>query len=79
MITATDCALILQRCCHGDGYGWAGQSLARGRWPHIHFEVFASVEAAVSGENAPEQVATQTMAIPEDAAAGFAATATIGI
>ncbi|WP_460274611.1 dioxygenase family protein [Celeribacter sp. ULVN23_4] len=35
------------------------------RWPHIHFEVFESVEAAVSGENS---VLTAQIAIPEDQA-----------
>lgn len=40
-----------------------------GRWPHIHFEVFESVEAAVSGE---ASVLTAQIAIPEaDAAAVY--------
>ncbi|WP_434286455.1 hypothetical protein [Celeribacter sp. SCSIO 80788] len=34
------------------------------RWPHIHFEVFESAEAAVAGENS---VLTAQIAIPEDA------------
>jgi protocatechuate 3,4-dioxygenase beta subunit len=33
-----------------------------GRWPHIHFEVFTSVEAAVNGE---ASVLTAQMALPE--------------
>ncbi|MGB7383063.1 MAG: dioxygenase [Rhodococcus sp. (in: high G+C Gram-positive bacteria)] len=35
-----------------------------GRWPHIHFEVFDSLEAAVAGENAR---LTSQIAIPQDA------------
>ena len=35
-----------------------------GRWPHIHFEVFDSLEAAVAGENA--RLASQ-IALPEQA------------
>jgi protocatechuate 3,4-dioxygenase beta subunit len=35
------------------------------RWPHIHFEVFESAEAAVAGENS---VLTAQIAIPEDQA-----------
>lgn len=35
------------------------------RWPHIHFEVFESAEAAVAGENS---VLTAQIAIPEDRA-----------
>ena len=35
-----------------------------GRWPHIHFEVFDSLEAAVAGENAR---LTSQIALPEDA------------
>lgn len=34
-----------------------------GRWPHIHFEVYASVEAATSVSN---KLATSQIAIPED-------------
>lgn len=42
-----------------------------GRWPHIHFEVFESIEAAVSGE---ASVLTAQMALPEaDCAAVYAA------
>jgi protocatechuate 3,4-dioxygenase beta subunit len=33
-----------------------------GRWPHIHFEVYASLAAATSGANA---VATSQLALPE--------------
>lgn len=36
----------------------------RSRWPHIHFEVFESVEAAVSGRQA---VLTSQFILPEDA------------
>lgn len=44
-----------------------------GRWPHIHFEVFKSVEAAVSGE---ASVLTAQIAMPEaDVAAVYAADA----
>jgi protocatechuate 3,4-dioxygenase beta subunit len=44
-----------------------------GRWPHIHFEVFESVEAAVSGE---ASVLTAQMALPEaECAAVYAADA----
>ena len=35
-----------------------------GRWPHIHFEVFDSLESAVAGENAR---LTSQVALPEDA------------
>jgi protocatechuate 3,4-dioxygenase beta subunit len=38
-----------------------------GRWPHIHFEVFDSLEAAVAGENAR---LTSQIALPEDACTG---------
>ena len=34
-----------------------------GRWPHIHFEVFDSLEAAVAGDNAR---LTSQIALPED-------------
>ncbi|MBY6091158.1 hypothetical protein [Maritimibacter alkaliphilus] len=37
-----------------------------GRWPHIHFEVFESAEAAVSGE---ASVLTAQIALPEEEAA----------
>ncbi len=37
-----------------------------GRWPHIHFEVFKSLEEAISGENA---VLTAQMALPQTEAA----------
>lgn len=37
-----------------------------GRWPHIHFEVFQSVEAAVSGE---ASVLTAQIAMPEETCA----------
>lgn len=44
-----------------------------GRWPHIHFEVFTTVEAAVSGEGS---VLTAQIAMPEvEAAAVYAADA----
>jgi protocatechuate 3,4-dioxygenase beta subunit len=44
-----------------------------GRWPHIHFEVFESVEAAISGE---ASVLTAQIAMPEaEAAAVYAADA----
>lgn len=44
-----------------------------GRWPHIHFEVFTSAEAAVSGE---ASVLTAQIALPEaEAAAVYAADA----
>ncbi|WP_375262420.1 hypothetical protein [Palleronia sp.] len=39
-----------------------------GRWPHIHFEVFKSPEAAVSGEAA---VLTARFALPQDVLARF--------
>lgn len=42
-----------------------------GRWPHIHFEVFESVEAAVSGE---ASVLTAQIAMPETEAAAVYAT-----
>jgi protocatechuate 3,4-dioxygenase beta subunit len=35
-----------------------------GRWPHIHFEVFDTLESAVAGENAR---LTSQIALPEDA------------
>ena len=34
-----------------------------GRWPHVHFEVYPSVDAATSGGN---QLATSQIAIPKD-------------
>jgi protocatechuate 3,4-dioxygenase beta subunit len=34
-----------------------------GRWPHIHFEVYESLDAATSGRNA---IATSQLALPED-------------
>ena len=37
-----------------------------GRWPHIHFEVFDSLESAVAGENAR---LTSQIALPEEACA----------
>ena len=37
-----------------------------GRWPHIHFEVFASAEAAVGGA---DPLLTSQIALPEDASA----------
>jgi len=44
-----------------------------GRWPHIHFEVFTSAEAAISGE---ASVLTAQIALPEaEAAAVYAADA----
>jgi protocatechuate 3,4-dioxygenase beta subunit len=36
-----------------------------GRWPHLHFEVFGSAEAAVSGR---DSLLTAQFALPEDAA-----------
>ena len=45
-----------------------------GRWPHIHFEIFESVEAAVSGE---ASVLTAQIAMPEaESAALYAADST---
>ncbi len=35
-----------------------------GRWPHIHFEIFDSLEAAVAGDDAR---LTSQVALPEDA------------
>lgn len=35
-----------------------------GRWPHIHFEVYANIDAATSGG---EPIATSQIALPEDA------------
>jgi protocatechuate 3,4-dioxygenase beta subunit len=35
-----------------------------GRWPHIHFEVYPSLDAATSADN---QVATSQLAFPQDA------------
>lgn len=37
-----------------------------GRWPHIHFEVFESASAAISGENS---LLTAQIALPEDTSA----------
>src|SRR6478736_6433 len=34
-----------------------------GRWPHVHFEVYPSVDAATSGTN---KLATSQLALPED-------------
>ena len=43
-----------------------------GRWPHIHFEVYPSLQAATNGSN---NVATSQLAFPEDACAeAYAAT-----
>ncbi|MBJ3783864.1 dioxygenase family protein [Devosia sediminis] len=42
-----------------------------GRWPHLHFEVFESVEAAVSGE---ASILTAQIALPEGASAEVYAT-----
>ncbi|QQR40236.1 dioxygenase family protein [Devosia rhizoryzae] len=39
-----------------------------GRWPHMHFEVFESVEAAISGE---ASVLTAQIAMPEEASAAL--------
>ncbi|GGK80455.1 dioxygenase family protein [Mangrovihabitans endophyticus] len=47
-----------------------------GRWPHIHFEVYASLGTATSG--AGPIVKTSQMAIPEDAARAVYATAGYG-
>jgi protocatechuate 3,4-dioxygenase beta subunit len=35
-----------------------------GRWPHIHFEVYPSIDAATSASN---RIATSQIALPEDA------------
>ena len=35
-----------------------------GRWPHVHFEVYPSVDAATSGSN---KLVTSQLAFPEDA------------
>ena len=44
-----------------------------GRWPHIHFEIFTSIEAAVSGK---EAILTAQIAMPEaEASAVYAADA----
>jgi len=43
-----------------------------GRWPHVHFEVFPSLEAATDDAN---KVATSQIALPEDACAAVYATA----
>ena len=42
-----------------------------GRWPHIHFEVYASLADATSGG---EPTATSQLALPEDACAAVYAT-----
>lgn len=42
-----------------------------GRWPHIHFEVYSSLAAAVSGRNA---VRTSQLALPAEAASAVYAT-----
>jgi protocatechuate 3,4-dioxygenase beta subunit len=34
-----------------------------GRWPHVHFEVYPSVDVATSGAN---KVATSQLALPKD-------------
>jgi protocatechuate 3,4-dioxygenase beta subunit len=34
-----------------------------GRWPHIHFEVFPSLDVATNGANT---IATSQIAVPED-------------
>lgn len=39
-----------------------------GRWPHMHFEIFESAEAAVSGE---ASVLTAQLALPRDVVAGI--------
>jgi protocatechuate 3,4-dioxygenase beta subunit len=43
-----------------------------GRWPHIHFEVFPSVDQATAGANA---ITTSQIALPEQACAQVYATA----
>jgi protocatechuate 3,4-dioxygenase beta subunit len=43
-----------------------------GRWPHIHFEVFESIDAATSGQR--QIVKTSQIALPEDASAAVYAT-----
>jgi len=43
-----------------------------GRWPHIHFEVYASLAKATNGSN---KIATSQMALPEDASQAVYATA----
>ena len=42
-----------------------------GRWPHIHFEVYASLDEATSASN---KIATSQLALPEDACAAVYAT-----
>lgn len=37
-----------------------------GRWPHIHFEVYPSIDAATNADN---KIATSQLALPEDACA----------
>ncbi|HEY8575288.1 MAG TPA: hypothetical protein VIL88_02995 [Devosia sp.] len=47
-----------------------------GRWPHMHFEIFSSIDAAVAGDAA---VLTAQIALPEQAAAAvYAADARYG-
>jgi protocatechuate 3,4-dioxygenase beta subunit len=41
-----------------------------GRWPHVHFQVFADLDAAASGD----QLVTSQLALPEDACAAVYAT-----
>jgi protocatechuate 3,4-dioxygenase beta subunit len=43
-----------------------------GRWPHIHFEVYASLEAATSSAN---KIATSQIALPKEASDQVYATA----
>jgi protocatechuate 3,4-dioxygenase beta subunit len=42
-----------------------------GRWPHIHFEVFPSIDAAAAASG---KVATSQLALPEDASSAVYAT-----
>ncbi len=43
-----------------------------GRWPHVHFEIYASLDAAISGRNT---VAVSQLAFPADACTAVYATA----
>ncbi|MGD9527398.1 intradiol ring-cleavage dioxygenase [Pseudonocardia sp.] len=43
-----------------------------GRWPHVHFEVFSSLDEATSGANA---ITTSQLAFPQEACAAVYATA----
>jgi protocatechuate 3,4-dioxygenase beta subunit len=43
-----------------------------GRWPHVHFEVYPSLEAATDADN---RIATSQIALPEEACDAVYATA----